>query len=301
MIDFDWYRSFVAIYRAGTVTRAAESRLMTQPAVSQHLAALEAAIGRQLFRREPRRMVPTEYGQEVYARIAHAIDTLELLGHQMEGAEVAEQPLVRLGAPAEYYYVVALERLAMATARMWIRFGDARGLLDALARDELDLVIATQRLPAEGVEFSRLADERFLLVSASDLQSPGITGPDAGSLAGMADWLSLQRWISYGVDLPIVRRFWQQVFGRRPQIQPALVIPDLRAILRAVELGQGISLIPHYMCQEAIDAGRVRILWQPPKPVTNELWLAYRRTDRSDPDLQAIRLLLQTQPNAQSQ
>ena len=40
---------------------------MTQSAMSQHLAALEAETGEALFTRNPRRMVPTERGKELYS------------------------------------------------------------------------------------------------------------------------------------------------------------------------------------------------------------------------------------------
>src|SRR5690606_40980576 len=65
-LDFEWYRSFVAIYRAGSVSAAAASRHLTQPALSQHLAALEAEVGEPLFHRRPRKMVPTERGIALY-------------------------------------------------------------------------------------------------------------------------------------------------------------------------------------------------------------------------------------------
>lgn len=78
MIDFEWYRSFLAIYRIGTVTGAAEERGLTQPAVTQHLAALEAAVGAPLFARAGRRMLPTERGKALYTQTAQAVETLEL-------------------------------------------------------------------------------------------------------------------------------------------------------------------------------------------------------------------------------
>jgi DNA-binding transcriptional LysR family regulator len=59
MVNLEWYRSFVQVYRVGTVSKAAESLHLTQPAVSQHVAGLEATLGTPLFQRMPRRMVPT--------------------------------------------------------------------------------------------------------------------------------------------------------------------------------------------------------------------------------------------------
>lgn len=55
MVDFEWYRSFVSIYKHGSVSEAARTRMMTQPAMSQHLASLEAEVGEPLFTRAPRK------------------------------------------------------------------------------------------------------------------------------------------------------------------------------------------------------------------------------------------------------
>lgn len=45
MVDFEWYRSFIAIYKHNSLSEAAKARIMTQPAMSQHLSALEAEVG----------------------------------------------------------------------------------------------------------------------------------------------------------------------------------------------------------------------------------------------------------------
>src|SRR3990167_5871538 len=100
MIDLEWLRSFAAIYRLGRVGGAAGARSLTQPAVSQHLAALEAAIGQSLFVRTSRRMVPTERGKELYSRVAQSLDTLERVLRRPDGA-APEKPIVRIGSPQE--------------------------------------------------------------------------------------------------------------------------------------------------------------------------------------------------------
>jgi Transcriptional regulator len=45
LVDFEWYRSFAYIYKYHSVSEAAKTRIMTQPAMSQHLAALETEVG----------------------------------------------------------------------------------------------------------------------------------------------------------------------------------------------------------------------------------------------------------------
>jgi DNA-binding transcriptional LysR family regulator len=294
MVDFDWYRSFLAIYRSGTVSGAAEARYLTQPAVSQHLAALEAALGVPLFKRTPRRMIPTEHGKALYSQVAQAVDSLEQVALRFRETGPDERSLLRLGTPLEYFYEQVLERLAGVPLRLWVRFGETPALLEALERGELDFVIATQRLPAQAIEYIKLADERFILIGSPEKQMPASQENAEASLANIERWLASNVWLSYGTELPIIRRFWQQTFHQRPEIQPALVIPDLRAIVKAVELGWGISILPAYLCQTGLLSGRLHILWEPPQPVSNELWVAYRRIDQTDKNIQQIRMLLQT-------
>jgi len=73
----EWLRTFLAIYRAGSVTEAARLRGLSQPATSQQLAGLERAIGTALFVRTPSGVVATERGRELYGEVAASLDQLE--------------------------------------------------------------------------------------------------------------------------------------------------------------------------------------------------------------------------------
>jgi len=45
-------------------------------------------------------------------------------------------------------------------------------------------------------------------------------------------------------------RFWRVVFGRIIDVQPKLIIPDLRVIRQAVDSGFGFSVLPDYLCAD---------------------------------------------------
>lgn len=271
--------------RLWSCSRAADALFLSQSAVSQRIAALEAEAGDRLFTRAPRQMIPTEHGKRLYAEVVQGVDALERVARRR--AHRADPPVVRLGAPQEFFHEVLLDSLDATSVRFWLTFGNARDLLEGLKCNELDLVVATQRLSSAAVAFEKLADERFILVSAASHSRPEFEARQAP--AGHAvSWLKDQRWISYGNELPIIRRLWQQEFGRRPDIRPSLVIPDLRCILRAVERGHGIALLPEYLCRDALNAGLIHQPWTPTRPVMNEIWLAYRNLDRADDALQGV-------------
>lgn len=273
MTDFEWYRSFLAVYRNGTVSGAAQERFLTQPAITQHLAALETVIGKPLFTRTPRKMLPTESGKQLYNEIAASLDQLERVTRQLSGLEETKTAW-RLGAPHEFFHALIAPKIG-ATNYLQIRFDTTARLLEALSRRELDMVIATQKQPSAGLEFSLLRTEEFRLVAPSGYERP------AGK--EIEKWLAHQPWLSYGADLPIIRRFWQLNFGKRPNFNPALVVPNLLTIYEIVLSGYGVALLPDYICDAAIEAGKLQLLWQPPEKVSNEIWWAYCRSDRHNP------------------
>ena len=58
MVNLEWYRTFKAVYKTGTLTSAAEELFISQPGVSLHLSSLENYVGYKLFDRTGRKMVP---------------------------------------------------------------------------------------------------------------------------------------------------------------------------------------------------------------------------------------------------
>jgi len=61
-------RTFVAVAREGSITRASERLYLSQPAVSAHIKAIEDTLGLTLFERTPRGMSLTGDGQRLLAK-----------------------------------------------------------------------------------------------------------------------------------------------------------------------------------------------------------------------------------------
>lgn len=276
MVNLEWYRSFVEVYRAGTVSRAAEGLHLTQPAVSQHVAALEAALGVALFQRMPRRMQPTEAGKRLYNQVIAAIEALESVPTKATLANAP--PLIRLGAPTDFFSGYLLQQpLADQAFLLKVTFGLVQGLITQLIDNEIDCAIATQKIPKPELEYQLIAEESFWLVGPPAIQLPVSHGQD---LAALDQWLRAQPWIAYSEDLPIIRRFWRLIFGQRLAVNPQFVIPDLRTIREAVVQGLGYSVLPDYLCKDWIDNNQLTLILKPPEAVTNQIWLAYRKKER---------------------
>ncbi len=288
MVNLEWYRSFVTVYRVGTVSGAAQTLHLTQPAVSQHLAALEAALGNLLFTRMPRKMIPTAAGKSLYTQVAASIEQLASVTTRSSLTDPLET--IRLGSPQEFFTEQILDLLPQRENLHYrVQFGLSPELIEQLLADKLDAVIATQKIANSELEYQEIALESFWLVAP-----PQIIMPIDPALISI-DLLKLERWIktypliAYSEDLPIIRRFWRVVFGRRLDLKPQLVLPDLRAIRQAVAAGFGFSILPDYLCKPMVASGDLTLILQPTDAITNQIWLAYKKSARHS---SAIGLLL---------
>jgi DNA-binding transcriptional LysR family regulator len=253
MARSEWLRTFLAIYRTGSVSDGARQRSLSQPAASQQLAQLERTVGTPLFARTRAGVAPTARGRELYLEVAEAMDHLErVLGGLDAGAVPARRTAVRFGSSAEYFSAVVLPRLRTTAVRVNARFAPDADLLALLDEAELDVVVTAATPSRRSADFAKVGDRRFVLVTSPDRRPPPRT-----TVRTLPRWLVDQPWLSYSAELPITRRFWQQHLGRRFTAELRLVAPDLRAVLAAVEAGMGVSLLPEFVCADALAAGRV--------------------------------------------
>ncbi|WP_407569840.1 LysR family transcriptional regulator [Deinococcus altitudinis] len=292
MSQLEWYRNFVSVYRAGSVSGAAKARNLTQPAVSQQLAALEGAVGAALFVRTPKGVQPTPRGKALYSEVFDALDRLDRVSRGLRGRAALGLTRVRLGASPEYFQAFALERLgglicgegtsSGGAFELTAHFGDDRELLGLLESGVLDVAVTSLKPTSGLLQHRVLAPKHFVLVGSPDLEPPS----PALAAAELAAWLGARPWVGYSQELPATRRFWQQHLNTRFGARQRLVVPDLRAVLRAVELGYGVSILPELMCQGALQAGRVQELWPLRELIQGEQWvLSFREVDSDRPEL----------------
>lgn len=157
-LDPAWLRSFAAIARAGSITRAAQQVHRTQSAISTQLQQLEAAVGAQLVERSTRALALTAQG---VAFLPHA----QALLRAQDDAHAAVRPAreaatLRLGI-SEYFLpdrlgeLLGVLREAAGPARLELLLGSSAPLQQHWARDEADLVVVTATAPPPGAKLLR--------------------------------------------------------------------------------------------------------------------------------------------------
>ena len=289
MIDLDLLRAFLAIFRHGSVTKASEALALSQSAASGRLHALETKLGKTLFVRDGRGIRATPDARALARAVAHHVDSLETIfdGFRDRG-DVMSGP-IRIAGPEEFierFVVPTLGALIELGVRPEFSFGPANERLDALAEGNLDLAIVTTGARHPAVATARLRRERFLLVAAPRWAEPLRENVDTAVSDGEMPILA------YAHSLPIIRRYWSEVFGHEPTFRATLVLPDLRTLVTAAVAGAGATVVPDYLCRTELAAGQL-VQHDPSLPLpTNEIELAWRRGGRQLPRNLMVRDLL---------
>lgn len=280
MVNLEWYRTFKAIYQNGTLTKAAQELLLSQPNVSVQLAALESYIGHALFIRLPRKMVPTDYAKQLYTQVVESIDNLERVESEFKKSILNKNTTIRLGSPAELFSVYLAKNLFRLDSYLIVQYGLASELIEKLVSNDLDIAVITQKNTAhEFLTYEPLFTESFSIVCNTEFDSSAFDNlVESGDLNQIEKWLQAQKWYAYNSNLVLVRRFWRENFKKRPLLKLQAAIPDNNAILEAVGHSNGLAVSSDLIAGKALREGLVRILWQGIHPATNELYLAYDKT-----------------------
>ncbi|MFJ9894568.1 LysR family transcriptional regulator [Streptomyces sp. NPDC091280] len=282
--DLNLLRTFLAVYRAGSFTAAAPRLGLSQPTVTAQIRTLEQQTGRELFTRLPRGVEPTPYAHELTGQIAAPLDALATL----EDTGATSAP-VHLAGPSELLCVrvlPALVPLITAGVRLRVTQGLPEPLLEEMRAGRHDLVITTRRPRGRALESVPLADEEYLLVASPVWAERGAGRPGADDLCTALREVPM---VTYAEDLPIVRRYWRNVFGKQLTARAAVTVPNLYAVLSAVNAGAGFSVLPRSLCQEHLDSGRLALLHTPEEPPLNTLFLVQRPGADTNPAVLRVR------------
>ncbi|MCW2961279.1 MAG: transcriptional regulator, LysR family [Thermoleophilia bacterium] len=291
MGDVDRLRAFLAIHRTGSVTEAARRLHMSQPAVSQQLQALEAVAGRRLFRRLPRGVEPTPAGLELAEQVGSHLDAVEEAWGQWLGRNAGESgniasmrgATVFLGGPSEFLtgrVLPALAPLLVAGVRLRVQIGTDDVVTRAIEARELDLAILTHDLERRGITVEPLVQEEFVLVAAPDVAVE--LGRVRSGTRG-ARQLEKVPMLAVAEELPLIRSYWQEVFGAEPDTIADVVADSLPALAALAERGLGMTVLPRHVCEDQLADGRLVQLIRPRVAPTAQLYLAWGSGSRRTP------------------
>jgi DNA-binding transcriptional LysR family regulator len=176
MLDPRRLLTFRAVARHGSFSRAAEALVLSQPAVSQQVAALERELGTTLLVRGRAGTVPTRAGELLLAHADALAARLDLADAQMDALVTGARRALRIGA-----FPSALATIVPAAARalrgresdleIAIQEGTVDELVGAVQAGRLDAAVCFQdaaaaRTEHDGLRRTDLVEEPMLAILA---------------------------------------------------------------------------------------------------------------------------------------
>jgi DNA-binding transcriptional LysR family regulator len=249
MLDLKLLTTFREVALRRSFSDAAAALGYTQPAVSQHVSRLEAAVGVKLLERDARGVKPTSAGELLLLRAATLLDAAARAEDDVRAAGGLGRSTVTVGT----FPTAAAGLMPGATRdlrarrpdlRIDIRVLEPEPALDELVARRLDmaLLIDSELQPVgvrNGVEHVFLCDDPLML--AMPAEHPLASRASVG-LEELAD----QPWLMPDVggtceDSNIVLRACHDA-GFEPDVR--LTVDDYNALQGMAAAGVGVALIP---------------------------------------------------------
>jgi DNA-binding transcriptional LysR family regulator len=258
MLDLHKCHIFYTVARLQSFTRAAQALNMTQPTVSQQVAALEASLNVDLLERSTRHLRLTEAGEVLY-RYTEQLITLstEALDAVRTAAGVAGQTL-KLGVGhtlATYLLPGTLRRYRSQYPedRVRLSVGNTGELLELLASGAIDVALVGS--PAEHAEIITepfMRDRLVVIVGSDDLWADR----EAAALDNLRERLLLTREPGSALYRTIAQLMGESYLTG----ESVMLLGETEAIKRSVELGLGVALIQGIAIEREVESGTLKAL-----------------------------------------
>ncbi len=253
-------RTFVEVYRQRSMSGAARTLGMTQPAVSQHIAGLEIAVGRKLFERQVRGVAPTAAADDLAADIGDSLDEAERALSAARARSSDIEGVVQIIGHADFLSEVLAVRLrALLDTGVRVRLHSAHRdlIFQMLVEGHCDLGISAYLVSDPRLRSELIRTEPILAVASPAVADRIEAAKDRGAA------LAAEPIVAYDFELPLFGEWLAHNRMEAVHPQSAVLSQDLRALRSIVCSGFGWSILPAYMCADAIARGDLRELVPP--------------------------------------
>jgi len=233
-------RAFAAVARRGSFSGAAEELVISQPAVSKHVAELEAELGTKLFVRLPRGVRLTETGQFV---ADHVLRAEAILAQARRGVASIGRTLggtLTVGASGNGMYLLpaALDAFHRAHpgVEVHVAVSTSSEIAEAVRAHQVEVGIVGGFAAAPELEAEQLVEDEIVLVASPALARRIKRAKDLDSLT----WIAREEGSS---TRAVVEAAWSDL-GISPSHR--LSFPSWEGVKLTVAAGAGVAAMSRY-------------------------------------------------------
>lgn len=293
-IELRHLRTIRAIQQAGGLARAAEMLNMTQSALSHQVKGLEDQAGMELFVRRSKPMRLSAAGHRMLRaaeRILPEIDAMEEEFRALRAGRTGRLHIaIECHACFDWLFpVLELFRHAWPEIDVDIKAGLAFEALPALNREDVDLVISSDREPPPGIVFNPLFDYHPTFVASSQnplAEKPFITAEDFRD----------QVLITYPVSRDKLDIFTEILTPAKVEPRAQRTAELTAVILMLVGSNRGVAVLPDWVMREVKTNADYVTRPLGPEAVTKRMYAATRAEDVAKPYMAHFLRLARSEP-----
>jgi LysR family transcriptional regulator, transcriptional activator of the cysJI operon len=259
-------RAFAAVARTNSFSRAAEDLGISQPAISRHVADLEAVLGLPLLIREPRGARLTEAGELLAGYVGRAEGLLRMASTAIDSiarGDGGRLAVAASGTPGVYLMPKALGPFMAARpdAAIDLRLGTSAEALGLVRRHTVEMAFIGGTVALADLDVEPIIEDEIVIVGP----------PSMGELRTVRQ-LERRTWISReeGSGTRAATERALATLGLRPTRW--LVLPDWEMIKIAVLAGAGVAAISRFAVERELDDGRLAAIalrgWHVVRPLS---------------------------------
>ncbi len=248
--NLEYYRAFFFTANFLSVTKAAEQLHLTQPAVSQAIKKLEAALGCKLFVRSFRSLELTKEGEFLYAHVKKAFFELQAGESQLKQLNNLQTGELRLGATESTLRFFLAAQLPQIRAQfpninISVSGSTTRDTCQKLQNGDIEAAFLLSPLPPEF---------QFQHIPIREIQDVLLVGKDFPmDLSKTYELSELATYPMIAVaDANSVRSYFDRWFLENHMIfQPEYTVMSTGLVLPLVKNNLGIGILPADYLSEA--------------------------------------------------
>ncbi len=266
-----------AVERYGSLTAAAENLHLTQSALSHTMRKLEELLGMAVWRREGRRLLPTQAGLYLLRVANRLLPQLEHAEERLRQFASGERGTLRIGMECHPCYQWLLKIVSPYLAAWPMVDVDVKqkfqfGGIGALFGYEIDLLVTPDPLYKTGLVFEPVFDYEQVLVV-------GPQHPLRGAAFVEPCQLSDETLITYpvAVDRLDVYTLFLSPAGISPKRHKPIESTDI--MLQMIANGRGVAALPRWLVEEQSARFDVHAVKLGRKGVDKQIFLGFREED----------------------
>ena len=295
MVNLEWYRTFKSVYKDGNFSLAAKELFISQPAVSQQIAMLEAHVGYTLFNRKSKGVEPTEYAKLLNNLIIEALDRLENVENGFRAKAFNANRLITVGISKHLFSSIG-SALISQFDYIDFSFYDSNSLFDLVDSKKLDFAIVTKQYDTFDTIQKKVGVIKQIIVGSNTIDAAVLKSTiKSNDFGATENWLNEQKWYSHDSGIPHVKLFWLHVFNKkRPSMIPNYIVPSEYEMLGALSKNTGVAIVWDVNAKHFLEDKTIQLLWDSAQMPSTDVFLLSGKNDNFSTAFQEIEAVLMT-------